>query len=178
MSSCLQGIGIHTAPLLSDRGLRPDGLALVLGLNGVLGIVGRVGAGYLFDRFFAPLVAIGIFGLAALASFVLVGVPGLIVAIAATMLVTVGSGAESDFVGYLVGRYFGLKAYGQIFGVIYGMFMVGIAIGPYLFGLAFDHFGDYRIPFSLAGAGLVILCLLLVMMPRFKPTGASEGAAA
>lgn len=176
MSSCLQGIGIHTAPLLSDRGLRPDGLALVLGLNGVLGIVGRVGAGWLFDRFFAPLVAIAIFGLAALASFVLVGVPGLIVAIAATMLVTVGSGAESDFVGYLVGRYFGLKAYGQIFGVIYGMFMVGIAIGPYLFGLAFDHFGNYRIPFSLAGAGLLLLCLLLVMMPRFKP--ASAGGAA
>ncbi|MEJ0065228.1 MAG: MFS transporter [Caulobacteraceae bacterium] len=168
MSSCLQGIGIHTAPLLSDRGLRPEGLAMVLAINGVLGIVGRVGAGYLFDRFFAPLVAIGIFGIAAAASFLLVGVPGLFIAIAATMLVTVGSGAESDLVGYLVGRYFGLKAYGQIFGVIYGMFMVGIAIGPYLFGLAFDHFGDYRIPFSLAGAGLIILCLLLAMMPRFK----------
>ena len=177
MSSCLQGIGIHTAPLLSDRGLQPNGLALVLALNGVLGIVGRVGAGYLFDRFFAPLVAVGIFGIAAAASFVLVGVPGLFIAIAATMLVTIGSGAESDFVGYLVGRYFGLKAYGQIFGVIYGMFMVGIAIGPYLFGLAFDHFGDYRIPFTLAGTGLVVLCLLLLMMPRFKPAEAGEASA-
>jgi predicted MFS family arabinose efflux permease len=178
MSSCLQGIGIHTAPLLSDRGLNPNGLAMVLALNGVLGIVGRVGAGYLFDRLFAPLVAVGIFGIAAAASFVLVGVPGLFIAIAATMLVTIGSGAESDFVGYLVGRYFGLKAYGQIFGVIYGMFMVGIAIGPYLFGLAFDHFGDYRIPFALAGSGLVLLCLLLLLMPRFKPAEAGEASAA
>lgn len=169
MSSCLQGIGIHTAPLLSDRGLKPEGLALVLAINGVLGIVGRVCAGYLFDRFFAPWVSVGIFGLAAAASFILVGVPGLAIAVFATMLVTLGSGAESDFVGYLVGRYFGLKAYGQIFGFIYGMFMVGIAVGPWLFGLAFDHFGDYRIPFTIAGAGLVALCGLLVLMPRFKP---------
>jgi MFS family permease len=169
MSSCLQGIGIHTAPLLSDRGLKPETLALVLGINGILGIVGRVGAGYLFDRFFAPWVSVGIFGIAAAASFALVGIPGIVIAVSATMLVTLGSGAESDFVGYLVGRYFGLKAYGVIFGVIYGMFMVGIALGPYLFGLAFDHFGSYQIPFTLAGIGLALLCVLLLLMPRFKP---------
>ncbi|HEX3918095.1 MAG TPA: MFS transporter [Caulobacteraceae bacterium] len=174
MSSCLQGIGIHTAPLLSDRGLNPEQLALVLGINGVLGIVGRVGAGYLFDRFFAPWVSVGIFGIAAAASFALVGIPGIVIAVSATMLVTLGSGAESDFVGYLVGRYFGLKAYGVIFGVIYGMFMVGIALGPYLFGLAFDHFGNYRIPFTIAGIGLALLCVLLVLMPRFPPE--EEGA--
>jgi MFS family permease len=168
MSSCLQGISIHTAPLLSDFGLKPEGLALVLAINGVLGIAGRVGAGYLFDRFFAPWVSVGIFGIAAAASFALVGLPGLIIAILATMLVTVGSGAESDFVGYLVGRYFGLKSYGQIFGAIYGMFMVGIAAGPYLFGLAFDHFGNYKIPFTIAGLGLVLLCILLVLLPRFE----------
>jgi MFS family permease len=84
------------------------------------------------------------------------------------MLVTIGSGAESDFVGYLVGRYFGLKSYGQIFGAIYGMFMVGIAAGPYLFGVAFDHFGSYKIPFTIAGLGLVLLCVLLVLLPRFE----------
>ncbi|HZZ90209.1 MAG TPA: MFS transporter [Caulobacteraceae bacterium] len=167
MSSCLQGIGIHTAPLLSDRGLASDDLAVVLGFVGVLGIVGRVGAGFLFDRFFAPRVAIGIFGIGAVAAFVLVGVPGVVVAILAVMLVTVGSGAESDFVGYLVGRYFGLRAYGQIFGVIYGMFMVGIAIGPALFGFLFDRFHDYQIPFALAGAGLTLLCGLLLFLPRY-----------
>lgn len=174
MSSCLQGISIHSAPLLSDRGLSPDGLALVLAIVGALGIVGRVGAGFLFDRFFAPWVAIGIFGIGAAAAFVLVGVPGLAVAIAAIMLVTIGSGAESDFVGYLVGRYFGLRAYGQIFGAIYGMFMVGIAIGPALFGFLFDRFHSYQIPFTLAGIGLAALCLLLVFLPRYGLDAAAD----
>ncbi len=168
MASCLQGITIHTAPLLSDRGLKPDALAMVLGIGGLLGIVGRVGAGQLFDRFFAPWVSVGIFGLGAASAFALAGIPGLFIAVAATLLVTVGTGAESDFVGFVVGRYFGLKAYAQIFGVIYGMFMVGIAVGPFLFGLAFDHFGDYRIPFLIAGLGLTLLCGLLLLLPRFE----------
>ncbi len=141
----------------------------MLALDGAVGIVGRVGAGYLFDRIFAPRVSIVIFGIAATSAFSLVALPGLAVAITATLLVTFGSGAESDFVGYLVGRYFGLKNYGQIFGVIYGMFMVGIALGPYLFGLAFDYWGDYKIPFLIAGFGLSLLSALLTMLPRFDP---------
>jgi predicted MFS family arabinose efflux permease len=172
MSSCLQGISIHIAPLLSDLKLSPENLAIVLALDGVLGIVGRVGAGYLFDRYFAPRVSLLIFGIAAISSLAMVGFPGLAVAIVATLLITVGSGAESDFVGYLVGRYFGLKAYGQIFGSIYGMFMVGIAFGPFLFGVAFDEFGDYRVPFFMAGVGLTLLCGLLLLMPPFPKDGA------
>lgn len=173
MASCLQGIGIHTPPLLSDRGISANGLALVLAVTSVLGIAGRVGAGFLFDYFFAPWVSIGIFGIAATAAFMLVGLPGLAAAIAATMLVTVGSGAESDFVGYLVGRYFGLRSYGEIFGWIYGMFMVGIAVGPLLFGIAFDHFGSYRVPFIFAGCGLALICVLLLLMPRFPAAAKS-----
>lgn len=174
MSSCLQGISIHIAPLLSDLHLKPEYLAIVLLLDGILGIVGRVGAGYLFDRYFAPRVSLLIFGIAAVASLALAGFPGLWVAIVATMLITIGSGAESDLVGYLVGRYFGLKAYGQIFGSIYGMFMVGIAFGPFLFGVAYDTWGDYRVPFFMAGVGLAILCGLLLLMPPFPKEESSE----
>jgi MFS family permease len=167
MSSCLQGLSIHTAPLLSDLGLKANPLALVLGLTGVLGIVGRIGAGFLFDKFFAPRVSVWIFALAVVSSFAMAGIPSLAVAVVATMLITLGSGAESDLVGYLVGRYFGLRSYGQLFGYIYGAFMVGIALGPYLFGVAFDYWGSYRIPFLIAGAGLAALCVLLMCMPRF-----------
>lgn len=169
MSTALQGLGIHTVPLLSDYQLTAYWVAIILALDQILGIGARVGAGFLFDRVFAPRVSILIFALAAVSSFALAGFPGLTVAIVATLLITVGSGAESDFVGYLVGRYFGLKSYGQIFGTIYALFMVGIALGPFLFGVAFDYWGDYRVPFALAGVGLTMICILLLFMPRFPP---------
>lgn len=177
MSSCLQGLSIHVAPLLSDYNLDANMLALVLFMDGVLGIVGRIGAGYLFDKFFAPKISVLIFGIAAISSLAMVGLPGLTVAIIATLLITIGSGAESDLVGYLVGRYFGLKCYGQIFGAIYGMFMVGIALGPYLFGVAFDIWGDYKVPFTFAGVGLAILCGLLLLLPRFPDEPKTEEVA-
>ena len=168
MASCLQGIGIHTAPLLSDFNISAQMLALVLAADGVLGVIGRVGAGLLFDRYFAPYVSFGIFFIAAVSAFAFVGLPGLWVAIIATLFITLGSGAESDFIGYVIGRYFGLKNYGQLFGYVYGMFMIGIALGPYLFGVAYDRWGDYKISFLLAGIGLSVICVLLLVMPRFK----------
>jgi MFS family permease len=168
MSSCLQGITIHIAPLLTDVGLSAQGLALMLAIQGALAICARVGAGYLFDRFHAPHVSLAIFAIAAISAFALAGFPGLILAIIATILIVIGSGAESDLIGYLVGRYFGLKNYGQIFGGIYAMFMLGIAFGPFLFGVAFDLWGNYNIPFLFAGLGLTAICGLLLLLPRFN----------
>lgn len=167
MASALQGVGIHTAPLLSDLGLVPAMVALILAVDGVLGIVGRVGAGFLFDRFFAPYAAFFIFGIAAVSAYAFFGFPGAMVAIVATFFITIGSGAESDFIGYMVGRYFGLKNYGQIFGAIYAMFMVGIAVGPLLFGIAYDVWGDYKMSFLIAGILLTIICAMLPFLPKF-----------
>lgn len=174
MSSCLQGITIHIAPLLTDVGLSAQGLALMLAIQGALAIAARIGAGYLFDRFFAPHVSILIFAIAAISAFALAGFPGLVLAIIATILIVIGSGAESDLIGYLVGRYFGLKNYGQIFGGIYAMFMVGIAFGPLLFGVAFDLWGNYNVPFLFAGIGLTLICALMLMLPRFTDEPLAE----
>lgn len=167
MASALQGVGIHTAPLLSDLGLVPAMVALILAIDGVLGIVGRVGAGFLFDRFFAPYAAFFIFGIAAVSAYAFFGFPGAMVAIVATFFITIGSGAESDFIGYMVGRYFGLKNYGQIFGAIYAMFMVGIAVGPLLFGIAYDVWGDYKMSFLIGGILLTVICIMLPFLPKF-----------
>ena len=167
MSGCLQGVMIHLAPILSDLGLSPETTAFILLISGILTIVGRVLAGFLFDHFFAPYVSMAIFFVGAASMLLYAGFTNATVAILATLAISIGNGTESDFIGYVVGRYFGLRAYAEIFGIIYGMFMIGIALGPYLFGLAFDHLGSYRISFAIAGGGLCLLCALLMLLPRF-----------
>lgn len=169
MSACLQGFSIHLSPLVTDLGMTPDELAWLLAATGALGIVARVGAGFLFDRFFAPRVSLCIFALATIATWSLALTQNIKLAIVAALAQVIGSGAESDLIAYLIGRYFGLKAYGQIFGWVYGVFMVGIALGPYLFGVAFDVWRSYQIPLIAAGAGLLVVCALLLAMPRFPP---------
>jgi MFS family permease len=167
MSGSLQGIQIHMAPLLTDLGMNPGQLALLLGVIGLIAIAARITAGFLFDRFFAPHISVCIFGLAVVATFALAFTQNIRVAVIATIIQIIGAGAESDLIAYLIGRYFGLRAYGQIFGWIYGVFMVAIALGPYLFGIAFDTLHSYQVPLIGAGVGVFVVCLLLLALPRF-----------
>ena len=89
---------------------------------------------------------------------------GFIVAVA---LLGVGAGAESDLMGYLVSRYFGLKEFGAIFGWIFGSLMVGSAIGPFLLGVSYDATGSYSSALLWSVAGLLVTTVMLAVLPRF-----------
>jgi MFS family permease len=164
----LHGVQIHMLPLLTDRGIGPDtATGLFTMIAGVSSIIGRMGVGGLFDRFFAPHVALITFLLSALGlCFILfsnTAWPCLI----AIFLLGLGTGAESDVLGYLTGRYFGLKAFGQIYGLVFAGFMVGTAVGPYLFGLAYDFLHSYEIAIMISIALILVMCALLAMLPKF-----------
>ena len=45
-----------------------------------------------------------------------------------------GIGAEVDMMAFFVSRYCGLKAYGRLYGSMFGIFALGVAIGPTLAG--------------------------------------------
>ncbi len=164
----LHGVQIHMVPLLTDRGISPDMAAgLFTLIAGVTSTIGRMGVGGLFDRFFAPRVAMVafllpaaglafvLFSSAAWPCFIMVALMGL------------GSGSESDVLGYLTSRYFGLKSFGQIYGLVFGGFMVGTAIGPYLFGLLFDWTKSYQIAIIISIVLILVMCALLALLPKF-----------
>jgi hypothetical protein len=74
-------------------------------------------------------------------------------------------GAEVDIVGFLVGRYFGLRRYREIYGYIFAIFTVGSGVGPYLMGLSFDR----TLSYTPALAGFV--CMLLIASILFSRLG-------
>ena len=175
LAAAMNGIELHIVPLLTDRGFAPMVAALSLSLLNIVAIGARVGAGYLFDRTFAPRVSAFLFALPLVAMLLLLGPHAQVTAYAAAVLLGFGIGAESDLLGYLIGRYFGLRCYGEMFGWIFGAFMAGTAAGPYLFGLGFDAHGNYGLPLSCAAVALAAVCLLLFSMPpytRFDQTPA------
>jgi MFS family permease len=141
--------------------------ALSLSLLNIVAIGARVGAGYLFDHTFAPRVAAYLFALPLVATLLLLNSQAPMAAYAAAVLLGFGIGAESDLLGYLISRYFGLRAYGEMFGWIFGAFMVGTAAGPYLFGLGYDAHGNYSLPLACAAGALAVVCVLLLSMPRY-----------
>ena len=116
---------------------------LAASIIGVMMIIGRLLAGYAYDRIYAPWVTAGIFLSAAAGTLLLAtGMPGIWI-ITASILLGLASGAESDALAILVGRYFGLLAYGKIYGHIFCASLIGISVFPYILGLGYDYFGNY-----------------------------------
>jgi MFS family permease len=139
----------------------------------VSSVIGRVSIGALFDYFFAPRISIFAF-LAAACGLVLMMVsnatwPCYVFAITMGF----GSGAESDVLGYLTSRYFGLKAFGRVYGLVFAGFMLGTAVAPYFFGAIFDRTGNYQVALGVSAALILVLCVVLALLPRFPPLNSS-----
>jgi MFS family permease len=166
MSASVHGCLIHLVSLLTDRGISPQLAAAATSVFGAALMFGRVGAGYLLDRFFASSVALFFFCGAAL-GFLLFwsGATGTVAFIAA-FLVGLGMGAEGDIIAYLISRYFGLRAFGEIYGYAFGAFTLGGVFGPLLMGRGFDATGSYSL-----GLGVFVIATLIAagLMTRLGP---------
>jgi len=164
-------------PLLMDRGFQPQEAAKIAGVIGVSVIVGRLLAGVLIDRYWAPLVTLPMLALPALACFLLAQpeVPAF-AAILSAVLIGLAAGAETDLVAYLTARYFGLAHYGRLYGLQYSVFGFASGISPFLFGKVFDVTGSYR-PILYVAAVLFVLgavaLLTLGRYPKFEEAAAT-----
>jgi MFS family permease len=66
----------------------------------------------------------------------------------------------------LVAGLFGLSSHGMIYGVIYGGFTVGAAIGPFLTAYIYDLTDSYQVAFlTCAAIGIVGIILAIVLRP-------------
>lgn len=154
-------------PMLIDSGLSPQKAALVQSLFGLFLLLGRFGAGALLDRIFAPVLMIvtALGGVGACLIYA-TGTHGDLVFLAAALIGLV-VGAEFDVLGYVIKRYFGMAAFGKLYGVIFAVFQFGGAAGAAAFAFSHSAFGGYR--YGLYGAAVILLmaCLAFSRLPRY-----------
>ncbi|MEY3137112.1 MAG: putative sulfoacetate transporter SauU [Pseudomonadota bacterium] len=181
VSIAYAGAMVHLPSMLAARGFDRTSAAAVMSVFGLSIFAGRIITGLLLDRFWAPLVTLPILCLPALSCWVLMGdAPlSLTLAVAAAFLMGFASGAETDLIAYLAGRYFGMRSYGQIYGVLYMAFGLSTAISASLYGWVRDTTGSYD-PMLLAAAGMflagAVLLLFLGPYPVFVAAERSEGS--
>jgi MFS family permease len=163
----LQGCVVHLAAMLNDQGLDVRTAALGSSVVGAAILLGRVGTGYLLDRVFAPRIAATFFGGAALGIAALCrGGPRL--AFAGGFLVGLGLGAEVDLIAYLTSRYFGLRAFGKVYSVIFAAFGLAAALGPLWMGARFDRTGSYRDPLITFLVAAVFAAILITRLGPYR----------
>jgi MFS family permease len=163
---------VHMVPLLRDTGLDAMGAARIASLVGVGVLAGRLVAGYLVDRLFAPHVA-ALFFAGAAGGCLLLALGGVGLAPVAALAIGLSLGAEVDFMAFLTARYFGLARYATNYGILYALFVLGGAVGPFLAGISFDTVGNYVAVIWGVIALLLAAAAIMARLPRFAD-GAAE----
>lgn len=172
MATVGAGVSVHLVPIIAESGLTRADAVQVAATAGIAGIVGKLGAGFLLDRFQGSLVPFSAFAIAAVGHVLLLDILDSTAALTvAAMALGISGGAGLQVTTYLVSRYAGLKNFGTIMGTIASMMMAGTAIGPVLAGLVHDKAGSYAPLLMTAAPGMVLAALLFVGLgpyPTFK----------
>lgn len=164
------GVVVHFVPILKDSGADPMAAAGVASLVGIFSIIGRLGTGFLLDRFPGHLVGAYAFLIPIIASALLLfdGSNPLSQSIAAAIFgLTLGS--EVDVIAYLAARYFGLKHFGALYGAMVMALSLGTAFGPLGAGAVYDNFGSYS-PFLVLTALLMGISAIALFSLGSTPT--------
>lgn len=164
-SMALYGLIPHLVPLLTDRGFSPGVAAQVASAFGFATFAGRVLIGYLVDKFDARRIALIFLALSALSLPLLAFELPIWAVLLAGILLGGSLGAEVDMLAYLTSRYFGLRCFAQIYGLLMGAVMLAMATGPVLFGAVFDYTGSYA-PLLMLGVPICGIAAALTLALR------------
>ena len=82
-----------------------------------------------------------------------------------------GLGTEYGVLPYFLSRYFGVRHYGAISGLVYGVIVLTQGVTPFLMDIDFDLTGNYHI-------AVVVVCIAMLLgaylLTRLKPFDTAE----
>jgi MFS family permease len=167
LSLGLGGLMIHFVPILLEVGFTTNAAAKIAGVIGIAVVSGRILVGFAVDRIFAPWVAIFIL-VACILGVLALATMGSVVAVPVAFVIGFSVGAEVDLIGYLVARYFGIHAYGQIYGRQYSAFLIATGMSPVILGAVRDVTGSYTGSLYTAAAFMCLSVILFAKLPKFE----------
>jgi MFS family permease len=152
-------------PILTSNGMTAMLAAQIAALLGVTSVIGRIGTGYFLDKFDARYVGAITFAFPIISCLLLLASPGSVGGcIVAVLFLGLCLGAEFDCSAYLSSRYFGLRRFGTIYGIIAAVMAGSVALSPLWINFVYDTTGSYRlglwICIPIAALGSIMLLSL------------------
>jgi len=167
-SISMNGAITQMSALLTDRGISAGRAALCASLLGGSSVLGRIGVGWLLDRFFGARIAFVISLTTASGIFLLARANSFSVGCVAAALIGIGAGGEAAITPYLLTRYFGLRAFSTLYGITWTFYAAAAAIGPLILGRAFDLTGSYASLLIILAAALALAAAINLLLPRYS----------
>jgi predicted MFS family arabinose efflux permease len=145
----------------------PANAAAMAALIGSSLLIGRLVTGVLLDYISATLIGVVCFaGATCGIAMLMMGVHGALIPLS-VILIGTAFGVEGDLMAFMTRRIFGMRAYGAIYGLMFGTFNAGIVLGPPLMGLSFDLTKSYRNGLT-ALLMIAIISVVLIGWPSSK----------
>ncbi len=168
ISYALGSIIPNLEQVLKAQGFELADAVALAGLTGLAVLAGRLIGGFLIDKFWAPGVAFVFLASPAIAFYMLSsGDVSPSSARWAILLIGFGAGVEYDFLAYLVSKYFGMRSYSAIYGLLYAFFALGAGFGPKLLADSAATQG-WDSALSTAGILLVIGSIPLLALGKYR----------
>jgi MFS family permease len=170
--SAVLGLLTSVIPLLRDKGFDAATASGIFSSFGVSLVAGRVLVGYLLDRLWPAGISAAALALPAVGCFMLVSIHNNVPAlVAACALIGIGTGAEFDISAYLLARYFGMRDFGRLYGLLLGIVTFASALAPALFGVLYRYSGSYDSMLRVAIGCFIVgpgLLLTLGQVPKWS----------
>lgn len=155
-------------PLLRDAGWTAEETTRLMTTFGFGLLFARVAVGFVIDYIFAPrvLTVVSIGGVVACLLYALYPDLGYVSALLVGFLL----GAEFDVLAFLIKRYYGNAAYGRVYGVIFGVFYLGSAVGIWVLPKLREMSADLSYDNGLYAAAVILAgsAVLMAFMPKYR----------
>lgn len=161
-------LNVHSVPFLISRGLSRDDAAFAVGMTAGLSILGRLGVGFVSDRWLAPTSVLSL-GLALQTAVLVVALASPVEWVALVWILGLGitTGAAGTLEGVIISRVFSAARFGTIQGFIGITETTSVIVGPVFAGYLYDLRGDYLASFSVFALSNV-LAVLLVRVAKWR----------
>lgn len=154
------------SPIVQEEGLSAAIGAVALSAFAAGQFVGRLGGGWLLDRYNPLRVAVLLILIPSSGFLFLIGSSGMaLVVLLAAALIGLQQGGELDVFAFFTARRFGMARYGTVYGALNGFGWIGNAAGVIGVGLLHDRFGSY-LPGQVVATILLVLSAALVSQFR------------
>jgi len=166
----------HLAPMLSDHGLRPEQIAFTASLLGIASVTGRFLLGWLLDFIKGSQIAVASLVASGAGMLLLAHARSFQAAAPAAFVAGLGGGCELDLIPYMLRRYFGLRSFSMLYGMVYSTFAVAGAIAPLVLGHIYDRTGSYTGILNAFCSVTLVASVAMLALPSYRY--AAEGRAA
>ena len=166
------GIGAilqHQINYLNDMGIPLTAAAVALGVTGGVGGLGKITFGLICDRFSPKYVTVFCFALQAFGIIPLIFAKSMIMVWIFVMVFGFSMGGQLALQPLLVAYFFGLRAFGTIYGIVLMAGAVGTASGPVLAAMIYDAAGSYQYAFMSCFAAALLASVLVLSSRRPMP---------